>query len=88
MESKNCRLKITAISKNYGLKIPVRARMYARVYARVYDCQDSTGHTTSTPTDTEHQRRKREEHGKAYKQNLLFLGDRHANIEKKVKKSL
>lgn len=22
-----------------------------RIYARVYDCQDSTGHTTSTPTE-------------------------------------
>ena len=59
--SKNCRLKITAISKNYRLKIPVRVRMYARMYVRVYDCQDSTGHTTSTPADTGH-RRKREEH--------------------------
>ena len=36
--SKNCRLKITEWSKNYGLKIPVRACMYARMYARAYDC--------------------------------------------------
>ena len=45
------RLKITIIYKNYGLKIPVRVRVYARIYARVYDCQDSIGHTTSTPTE-------------------------------------
>ena len=31
--SKNCRLKITEWSKNYGLKIIVRACMYARVCA-------------------------------------------------------
>ena len=32
------RLKITEWSKNYGLKIPVRVRIYARMYARAYDC--------------------------------------------------
>ena len=37
IESKNCRLKITEWSKNYGLKIPVRVRVCARMYARVYD---------------------------------------------------
>ena len=31
--SKNCRLKITDISKNYGLKIPVRVRVRAHVCA-------------------------------------------------------
>lgn len=51
--SKNYRLKITEWSKNYGLKIPVRVRVYARIYARVYDCQDSTGHTTRTRTPTD-----------------------------------
>ena len=30
--SKNCRLKITEWSKNYGLKIPVRVRVYVLVY--------------------------------------------------------
>ena len=60
--SKNCRLKITEWSKNYGLKIPVRVRVYARIYARACDCQDSTGHTTRTRTqDTTgtHDHRKR-----------------------------
>ena len=45
------RLKITAKSKNYGLKIPVRVRMYARAY----ECgqiairtHDKDRHTTST----------------------------------------
>ena len=58
IESKNCRLKITAISKNYGLKIPVRVRVYARIYARAYDCgqivartHDHDQHTTSKPTE-------------------------------------
>ena len=61
------RLKITVKSKNYGLKIPVRARMYARVYVcscvRVYACayecgqivtrtHDHDQHKTSKPTDT------------------------------------
>ena len=32
------RLKITEWSKNYGLKIPVRVRMYVRAYARAYEC--------------------------------------------------
>ena len=38
------------MSKNYGLKIPVRARMYARAY----DCRNTTrkAHTTNTTTDT------------------------------------
>ena len=37
-ESKNCRLKITEWSKNYGLKIPVRVRACVRMYMRAYDC--------------------------------------------------
>ena len=51
--SKNCRLKITEWSKNYGLKIPVRVRAYARAY-------DSGQIAIRT-----HDQRKREEHGKA-----------------------
>ena len=35
IESKNCRLKITEWSKNYGLKIPVRVRVCAYVCACV-----------------------------------------------------
>ena len=53
------RLKITEWSKNYGLKIPVRVRVYARVcaciYARASDCgqiiirtHDHDQHTTGT----------------------------------------
>ena len=65
--SKNCRLKITEWSKNYGLKIPVRvrvyARIYARMYARVYDCR--TTQERRTRTNGTHDQRKREEHGKA-----------------------
>ena len=61
------RLKITIISKNYYLKIPVRVRVYARIYARMYarasDCgqiiirtHDKDRHTTGT-----HDNRKSEE---------------------------
>ena len=53
------RLKITEWSKNYGLKIPVRTRMYARMYARAYECgqivirtHDHDQLKTSTPPDT------------------------------------
>lgn len=50
------RLKITIRSKNYGLKIPVRLRIYARVYARVYDCGQivirTHDHDQHTPPDT------------------------------------
>lgn len=90
--SKNCRLKITEWSKNYGLKIPVRVRIYARMYARAYDCQDSTsdtrrthtnGHTTGTQDTTGTHHRKREDSGK---QNLLLWGDLHSKNKKKLKK--
>ena len=46
--SKNYRLKITEWSKNYGLKIPVRVRVYARIYARVYDCRTTQKRRTRT----------------------------------------
>ena len=53
------------MSKNYGLKIPVRARMYARMFARAYDCgqigirtHDHDRHTNGT-----HDQRTREERG-------------------------
>ena len=59
IESKNCRLKIAPESKNYGLKIPVRVRMYARMYARAYDCQDSTSDTRGTRTAGTRQPEKR-----------------------------
>ena len=58
------RLKITIISKNYYLKIPVRVCICARMYVRVYACMieehrthDQDRHTTGT-----HDHRKREEH--------------------------
>ena len=52
------RLKITEWSKNYGLKIPVRTRMYARMYARAYKCgqiairHTTSGHSTAGTQDT------------------------------------
>ena len=50
------RLKITEWSKNYYLKIPVRARMYARMYARAYECGQivirTHDHDQHTPPDT------------------------------------
>ena len=49
------------MSKNYGLKIPVRVRIYARMYARAYDCQDSTT-TREEHTPTEHDHRKGSNH--------------------------
>ena len=85
--SKNCRLKITDISKNYGLKIPVRACMYARMYARMYDYgqivirthdhdQDTTGtRTTGKGRNT----------GKAEKPAYICM---IAHNEKKYKKKL
>ena len=45
------RLKITIISKNYGLKIIVRVRVYARVYACMIEenrTHDHDRHTTGT----------------------------------------
>lgn len=63
------RLKITEWSKNYGLKILVRVRVYARMYARMYDCrttQERRTRTTGTPAP--------EKGGTQAKQNLLSLG--------------
>ena len=60
-------------------------RMYARMYARAYDCQDSTGHTTSTPTDKEY-RRKREEHRQSIQTKFAIVGRSTRKNEKKVKK--
>ena len=68
--SKNCRLKITVKSKNYGLKIPVRARMYARMYVRAYarasDCRqivirthDHDRHTSGAHDQDRHTTRTR-----------------------------
>ena len=53
------RLKITDISKNYGLKIPVRVRVYARMYVRAYDCR-TTQEREHAPT--EHDHRKESDH--------------------------
>ena len=77
------RLKITEWSKNYGLKIPVRARMYARMYARAYECgQIVIRHTTSGhSTAGTHDHRKREEHQQAEKP--AYIG-KFAENEKKV----
>lgn len=53
-------LKITERSKNYGLKIPVRVRIYARVYALVYDCGQiaimTRNQDQDQDQDTEHHR--------------------------------
>ena len=55
------RLKITESSKNYGLKIPVRVRMYVRAYARAYECgqiaikKKKKEKNKPTETPTEHQ---------------------------------
>ena len=46
------RLKITAMSKNYGLKIPVRVRMCARMYVRVYACMIEEHTTTGKGRNT------------------------------------
>ena len=72
--SKNCRLKITAEFKNYGLKIPVRVRIYARM-SRV--CM-----IVRTPPDTRpaHQRNTRPPEKPAYIGKI-------ADDEKKYKKS-
>ena len=46
--SKNCRLKITEWSKNYGLKIPVRVCACARVCASEHQNTGPTEHTDTT----------------------------------------
>ena len=73
------------MSKNYGLKIPVRAR--ARVCMRgqiVIRTHDHDQHKTSTPpehrTRPEHTTIKGRNTGK---QNLRYWGDLHGNNEKK-----
>ena len=52
------------MSKNYGLKIPVRVCMCARMYARVYDSGQIVIRIHDQHTSGA-QDRKREEHGKA-----------------------
>ena len=52
------------------------------MYARAYDCQDSTGYTINTPTDTAHHW-KRDDSGKAEKPT--YIG-KIADDEKKYKK--
>ena len=74
------------MSKNYGLKIPVRVRVCARMYARAYDCQDSTGHTTRTTTRTrtppEHTTGKERNAGK-HKNKIYYYGEIHTQKMKK-----
>ena len=93
--SKNCRLKIAVCIPKIPigrkkLKIPVRARMYARVYVLTYDCPDSTGHTTSTPTDTEHHRNTRpsEKRGTQDNRHIYVFSYAMKKSIKKVKKNL
>ena len=67
-------LLLSEWSKNYYLKIPVRARMYARMYDYgpiVIRTHDHDQHTTGTRTNgtqdtNEHDHRKREERRKKF----------------------
>lgn len=77
------------MSKNYGLKILVRVRMYARMY----DCQDSTSDTRRTHyQNTEHHWNTRppEKGGTpaTRKDKICDCGEICTQKMKKVKKSL
>ena len=88
------RLKITAESKNYYLKIPVRVCMCARMYARAYECgqiairtHDKDQHTTGTGPPEHTTTGKERNTGKAEKPvYICLITDNEKKYKKKLKK--